>query len=189
MFFPHKGHHYEIMYGNFLMPFYKAKPNMKFLEIGLGCDMRYGPGASVSIWKNLFPEADLWEAEFDAACVEKSKAEGDQMNITTLERWIEESGGANFDVVIDDGGHQQCQIWTTLQKLWPKLNKGGLYFIEDLQVSRHGGYNKVGSALCPKGTNVVDEVNKFVDGIAHGKETQDIKFVFCQQDACVLGKH
>lgn len=80
---------------------------MKFLEIGLGCDMSNGPGASVNVWKKLFPQAELWEAEFNAACVEKSKAEGkldgiktltgDQMNISTLDRWIEESGGADFD--------------------------------------------------------------------------------------------
>jgi hypothetical protein len=95
------------MYGQLLMPFYAGKSNMKFLEIGLGCDMSYGPGASVNVWKKLFPQAELWEAEFNAACVEKSKAEGkldgiktltgDQMNITTLDRWIEESGGADFD--------------------------------------------------------------------------------------------
>ena len=74
-------------------------------------------------------------------------------------------------------------------KLWPSLKPGGLYFIEDLQISRHPSYNRVESALCPKGTNVPDELNKFVDAIAHGKKEQDIKFVFCQQDACVLGKH
>ena len=39
--------------------FKKAK---EMLEIGLGCDMDYGPGASVSLWKDLFPAAELWEA-------------------------------------------------------------------------------------------------------------------------------
>jgi hypothetical protein len=191
------------MYGQLLMPFYAAKSNMKFLEIGLGCDMNYGPGASVNVWKKLFPQAELWEAEFDAVCVEKSKAEGkldgiktltgDQMNITTLDRWIEESGGANFDVVIDDGGHQQCQIWTTLMKLWPSLRAGGLYFIEDLQVSRHRAYNRAESAICSKGTNVVDEMKKFIDALAHRREgglpMHEVKFIFCQEHACVLGKH
>mmetsp|Transcript_19122 Transcript_19122/g.28320 ORF Transcript_19122/g.28320 Transcript_19122/m.28320 type:complete len:130 (-) Transcript_19122:415-804(-) len=43
------GHTYEIMYGKFLLPYYHRKPNMKMLEIGLGCDMGYGPGASVAL--------------------------------------------------------------------------------------------------------------------------------------------
>ena len=191
------------MYAQFLMPYYMAKPNMKLLEIGLGCDMFYGPGASVKVWQNLFPNAQLWEAEYNAACVEKSKNEGkldgintltgDQMDIHTLDSWIEQSNGGNFDVVIDDGGHKQCHIWTTFQKLWPLLKPGGLYFIEDLQVSRDAAYNDVSSPLCPEGTNVPDELKKIIDAMLHRKEEDigygDVKFVFCQRDSCVLGKH
>lgn len=135
-------HKYHRMYGQFLLPFYKKKPNMKFLEIGLGCNMSYGPGASVSIWKKLFPKADLWEAEYNAECALNEKKEGrmegfniltgDQGDIDVLDRWIEESGGADFDVVIDDGGHDNCQIITTFMKLWPKLRPGGLYFLEGM---------------------------------------------------------
>mmetsp|Transcript_34671 Transcript_34671/g.35260 ORF Transcript_34671/g.35260 Transcript_34671/m.35260 type:complete len:165 (+) Transcript_34671:506-1000(+) len=64
-------HEYYIMYGNHLLPYYYKHPKMKMLEIGLGCDMGYGPGASVKLWKALFPEADLWEAEFNGKCVQK----------------------------------------------------------------------------------------------------------------------
>lgn len=195
-------HHYEIMYGQFLMPYYASNPNMKMLEIGLGCDMYYGPGASVAVWKKLFPLAELWEAEFNEKCVEKSKAEGklegintltgDQMNVDTLDEWIEKSGG-EFDVIIDDGGHQQCQIWTSLQKLWPAVKPGGLYFIEDLQVSRSRAYSgRVSSPLCNNSTNVVDNLKEMTDAILHRKVYndlfKDVKFIFCQRDACVLGK-
>eukprot|EP00957_Ditylum_brightwellii_P076234 5795152-Ditylum_brightwellii.AAC.1 len=77
------------------------------LEIGLGCNMKYGPGASVALYKNLFPKAELWEADYDGDCVEKSTKAGelegihtlvgDQANDTVLDSWIEKSGG-NFDV-------------------------------------------------------------------------------------------
>ncbi len=134
-------HRYERMYGQFLLPFYRKKPNMKFFEIGLGCDSHYGVGASAQIWKILFPEAELWEGEWNADCVEKVKEEGsildginvltgDQGNVTVLDRWIEESGGGDFDVIIDDGGHQNCEVLTTFEKFWPLLRPGGLYFIE-----------------------------------------------------------
>lgn len=170
---------------------------MKMLEIGLGCDMNYGPGASVALWRKLFPRAELWEAEYDSKCVEKSKAEGkldglsvlvgDQMDISTLDNWINITGGANFDVVIDDGGHQQCQIWTTFQKLWPRLTPGGLYFIEDLQVSRRGRYSSASSPICEKDANVPDILKGKIEELVH-RRSPDIKFIFCQVDACVVGK-
>jgi len=64
-------HTYQVMYGQYLLPYYRKHPNMKLLEIGLGCDMSYGPEASVALYKKLFPMADLWEAEFDAVCVKR----------------------------------------------------------------------------------------------------------------------
>ena len=91
------------MYGKFLLPYYHQFPTMKMLEIGLGCDMDHGPGASVAIYEKMFPKAELWEAEFDAACVkngiEKGMLDGiktltgDQGNPAVLDQWIEESGG------------------------------------------------------------------------------------------------
>ncbi len=80
----------------------------------LGCDMKYGPGASVAIWKDiLLPTDELWEAEFDRACVEKAQKNkqlegvnvlvGDQGDPEVLASWLQKSGN-NFDVIIDDGG-------------------------------------------------------------------------------------
>ena len=51
-------HSFQFMYGKFLLPYYYQNPSMKMLEIGLGCDMRYGPGASTALWKQLFPLAE-----------------------------------------------------------------------------------------------------------------------------------
>ena len=191
-------HTYQTMYGQFLLPYYNRIPNMKMLEIGLGCDMNYGPGASVAIYKKLFPEAELWEAEFDAKCVEKSKAEGqldgihtlvgDQGNNTVLDSWIETSGG-NFDVVIDDGGHQNCQIWHSFEKLWPTVKPGGLYFIEDMQVAKMPSYRKANTATCDRNLIVPEKLKEFIDVLIYDiKRESDIEFIFCQSEACVLGK-
>jgi hypothetical protein len=191
-------HTYEIMYGENLLPYNYQHPNMKMLEIGLGCDMNYGPGASVRLWKELFPEAELWEAEYDGRCVEKSSAKGqldgiktlvgDQGNPEVLDRWIKESGG-NFDVIIDDGGHTQCQIWTSFEKLWPTVKPGGLYFIEDLQVARMKKYS-TSSPTCD-GTNLVvpEKLKEILDHKMYEKPHQgDIEFLFCQAQACMLKK-
>jgi hypothetical protein len=191
-------HTYQIMYGQYLLPYYRKNPKMKMLEIGLGCDMVYGPGASVAIHKKLFPTAELWEAEYDASCVEKAVKNGmlegintltgDQGNVTVLDRWIEQSGG-DFDVVIDDGGHLNCQIWTSFVKLWPTVKPGGLYFIEDMQVATHSAYNHGSSPLCEEGTIVPDKLKGLIDTMIYDTERLgDIKFIFCQSEACVLGK-
>jgi len=191
-------HTYQIMYGKFLLPYYRNNPTMKMLEIGLGCDMNYGPGASIALYKELFPKADLWEAEYDGECVKKSikKGElhgvntlvGDQGNDTVLDSWIEQSGG-NFDVVIDDGGHQNCQIWHSFKKLWSAVKPGGLYFIEDMQVAKHISYREANTETCDKNLLVPDKLKEIFDDLIYDIERKsDIQFMFCQSEACVLGK-
>lgn len=188
-------HTYDIMYGKFLLPYYYQNPTMKMLEIGLGCNMNYGPGASVALYKKLFPRAELWEAEYDAACVEKHRhgeleginlLTGDQGDDATLDGWIDESGG-NFDVVIDDGGHHNCQIWTSFKKLWPTVKPGGLYFIEDLQVARE--YRGANTETCDSDLLVPDKLKEFLHGLLYDvQRLWDIEFLFCQSEGCVLGK-
>ena len=191
-------HTYQTMYGKYLIPFYKKNPRMKMLEIGLGCNMKYGPGASVKLWRELFPEANLWEAEYDANCVKKATENhmligfntltGDQGSEAVLNSWIEKSGG-NFDVIIDDGGHQNCQIYTSFVKLWPTLKPGGLYFIEDMQVARTPAYMEYMNSMC-NNTLIMPEVLKGVmdDLIYDIKRKGDVEFMSCQSEACVLGK-
>lgn len=200
-------HMYQIMYGEFLLPYYYKHPTMKMLEIGLGCDMSYGPGASTEIWKKLFPLAEKWEAEYDARCVEANRDTsltglnvlvGDQSDPDTLRKWITDSGGG-FDVVIDDGGHTNCQIWTSFQALWPEVKKGGLYFIEDMQVARNKNY-RLGTKTC-NGENLIvpDKLKDMVDRLVYMYDKQrslnflkpnpfDVESVFCQYEACVLRK-
>ena len=41
--------------------------------------------------------------------------------------------GAPFEVVIDDGGHENKLMLPAFHSLWPSVTPGGLYFIEDMQ--------------------------------------------------------
>lgn len=77
-------HPYEEMYGTFLLPYYAVHKKMKMLEIGLGCTVKWGPGESVALWKELFPEAELWEAEYNAKYIEEQIAKGRLDGIHTL---------------------------------------------------------------------------------------------------------
>ena len=141
-----------------------AGRRLKMLEIGLGCDEAYGPGASVSLWQRHFTpvKLELWEGEFNAKCVARSIANGklkgvgtvtgDQGNATVLRRWLDETHAAEpdqaFDIVIDDGGHQNTHTVTTFAHFWPVVRPGGMYFIEDLHVARMSHYEDT------NGTNI-----------------------------------
>lgn len=190
-------HSYQTMYGRFLLPYYHLNPSMKFLEIGLGCDMGYGPGASVAVWRKLLPKAELWEAEFNGECVEKHRngmlrginlLTGDQGRDTVLDEWIKTSGG-DFDIVVDDGGHQNCQIWHSFQKLWPTVKPGGLYFIEDMHVAKLKEYRAAETDTCKSDLIVPEKLKEKLDDLIYDTSPKsDIEFIFCQREACVLGK-
>ncbi len=68
---------------------------------------------------------------------------GSQTDRTFLESVVTEMGGV--DIVLDDGSHHMDHIPQSLKYLFPKLNNGGIYMIEDLHSaywkSFGGGYN------------------------------------------------
>lgn len=201
-------HEYQIMYKLMLQRWHGSAVGPKFLEIGLGCDMNYGPGASVKAWQTILPKMDLWEAEYDEACVNKSIADGtlpkdvstltgDQGNSKVVAQWAEHSGG-NFDVVVDDGGHTNKMIKTSFDGLWPHVRKGGLYFLEDLQVGRRPHYDDTHGAAV-----ISDIVQSWVDQLLvrdkihrperfpkpqHFPMPADVAWILCQSEACVIGK-
>jgi len=142
------GHHYHNAYQKYLIPLRYSK--IKFLEIGLGCDMHYGPGKSAQLWKELFehPLTEIWEAEANVECASKWNESmnnriliGDQGDEATLRNWITATGG-EFDIIIDDGGHTFNQQLLSLKVLFDgALRAGGIYFMEDLVSNVLPGYN------------------------------------------------
>jgi hypothetical protein len=189
------GHSYQIMYGSHLIPLMQATHGAKLFEIGLGCNMGYGPGASVALWKKMFPDLELWEAEYNETCVKNMQdhmngihvVTGDQANQTALQSWIAESGG-HFDAVVDDGGHSNIQIRNSFESLWPHVKPGGLYFLEDLQVGRVARFQPNGGVV------VADMVEAWVEQLLIQKTLIDhplpegVQTIFCQAEACALRK-
>ena len=126
-------HAYEHVYAEHLGPV-RHEP-IKFLEIGLGCNMHNGVGLSVPLWRTYLDNAELWWAEFNDKCVDKHRdairkagiagvLTGNQGDVPTLRRWMNESGG-HFDFIIDDGSHIARHQWASLTTLWHSLAPGG----------------------------------------------------------------
>jgi len=208
-------HAYQEMYGHFLLPYYASHPKMKMLEIGLGCTVKWGPGESVTLWRTLFPSAERWEAEYDAKCVKDQTAKGrlddisvlvgDQEDPEVLDGWIHDSGG-QFDIVIDDGGHTNCQIKASFDKLWPETKEGGLYFIEDLMVGYSKDYQSgrkcdsdstMSKILADWTEQLLEKTFRRTSQVFSAQKLYKAKyplpdklaFIHCQKQACVLGKN
>lgn len=105
-------HGYQNLYGIYLGPI-RHKP-LNFLEIGLGCTMKYGAGKSLLAWRQFLthPDTKISFVEFDQKCAEKFKPPvvsnlfvGDQSDFEFLKRVGNEAGP--YDFIVDDGGHKR----------------------------------------------------------------------------------
>ena len=114
----------------------------RLLEIGCS-------SGSLTTWLNCFPQAeivglDAWAHGPTGLDDNEALAAGHE-RLTFVVGKQEDSElvaslGA-FDVVVDDGGHQSHQQISTFMTLFPLMNSGGWYFIEDLHCSYWETYN------------------------------------------------
>ncbi len=101
---------------------------LNILEIGV----QYG--GSVEMWKKYFHNSLITGIDIDPMCkIHASKRVliwiGDQTDRAFLSQF------KNYDIIIDDGGHTMNQQQTSFECLFPLLNPGGIYVIEDLHTS------------------------------------------------------
>lgn len=142
-----KWNNYFEVYDKILNPYIGKNPKM--LEIGVA------HGGSVELWLKYFDnEVDLHavdinkdfldykfdDAKVNYACVDQS----------SLEHWNAYlSSHSNFDIIIDDGSHDSDHQIITLLTLFPILNDGGIYIVEDTHTSY---WPEWGGGLHKKGT-------------------------------------
>lgn len=112
---------------------------LTLLEIGIL------KGASHRLWREYFPNARILGIDNRAGTLQNLPKGvegfvGDQSDPSFLRTVIEAAGG--FDIVIDDGCHQMTHQKAAFQYLFPHVNPGGFYVIEDIGTSyrpRYGG--------------------------------------------------
>ena len=164
----HKWHHYIPLYDRYLSPYRNKK--IRFLEIGVS------KGGSLNMWRKYFGnEAVIYGVDIDPNCAQFNGIEaqvriGSQGDLKFLDSVINEMGGV--DVIIDDGSHMMKHIKESLEFLFPKLNNGGLYIIEDLHTafwrSYGGGYNTK--------SNFFTIVSELINGMHHWYHTKKLRY-------------
>ena len=140
--------HYISIYEELLAPYKKAQTDssspLRLLEIGVA------RGGSLEVWKKYFGEsAMIYGIDVDERCNEISIPGvqiriGSQADKKFLLSVIDELGRPQ--IIIDDGSHHSDHLSLTLEILWPHLQDGGIYIIEDTHTSywkdHGGGYQK-----------------------------------------------
>lgn len=190
------GHNYQFAYDHYL-PKLRHFP-LRFLEIGLGCDLAYGPGRSLDVWDRYFTHAHakIVFIEEDHECAAQWDGKrprirvdaGDAGDSGFLQSFIQKHNGGNFDVIVDDGSHVCPDQILTLLHLFPTLRSGGLYFLEDLQTSYWakpgGGYLKE--------TSTIEYIKRMMDAFyGHGPATEiidQVRSIHCFHEMCVFIK-
>jgi cephalosporin hydroxylase len=112
--------------------------NLRLLEIGVW------EGGSLRAWHELLPNAHLVGMDILQATAQYRKpwadiVVGDASKVADLGKL---KPYAPFDVIIDDGSHQPNDVNAAYAYLWPLLNVGGVYVIEDLDVAHYPEYQR-----------------------------------------------
>lgn len=123
---------------------YKGMENQKTCH-DPGLDRLYHRGASLYMWREFFPNADVYgadivkEAVFDDERIQTFVCdERDEKQVKQLINKI----GSDIDIVVDDASHKVNDQIKLAQTLLPLLRYGATYVIEDV-----GHSKKIAKAL------------------------------------------
>lgn len=101
----------------------------RILEIGI----KYG--GSLALWRHIFPECSVLGIDVELQVPEKARLHFGHVGGVEIREMDAISkdvcGLGNFDLIIDDGSHVFRDITESYHLLWPSVNPGGFYVIED----------------------------------------------------------
>lgn len=130
---PQIGHNYTPVYDK-IIPRYVGN----LLEIGIGSPSvmahvpGYKPGAGLRMWAEWCRRADIYGVDIDPVCANVS---GERIHVQIADATAEDvfPEVSKFDVIIDDGSHRLSDQLSAMDRLLPRLAKGGVYVIEDVR--------------------------------------------------------
>lgn len=144
----HKWVHYLPVYDRVIGP-YRAAGNVRMLEIGVS------KGGSLEMWRKYFgPDATIFGVDINPECATVADPPnqvriGSQADPAFLRSVVGEMGAPN--IILDDGSHVASHQRISFQTLFPLLQPGGIYIIEDLHTAYYGpfegGYRKNGTGV------------------------------------------
>jgi hypothetical protein len=130
-------HCYAVDYFDLFKGF--RQDTFRMLEIGLqsneGDDYAPTDAPSLRVWHDFFPKADIYGYDInDFSFFEQDRTtvvRADQSSREDLARFVSEHAG-EFRLILDDGSHAASHQQISLGALFPVVEPGGMYVIEDL---------------------------------------------------------
>jgi hypothetical protein len=172
----HGSHFYTQHYQRYFS-LMRNKP-LRLLEIGVGGYSNLNDGASsLRMWKRFFPKAQIVGIDlYDKSHFSEDRLtvlQCDQTDARKLTDISREQGP--FDIIIDDGSHLSEHIKITFSILFPLMQKGGFYAIEDLQTAYWPSWGAV------PGSTSMDFLRSLTDGLNYAERPDGIRGKFDTQ--------
>jgi hypothetical protein len=131
-------HCYAIDYFH-LFQCFREEP-LSFLEIGLDMPSartgRPQDAPSLRAWREFFPQATIYGYDINDFSFFKQEGtftfQGDQSSRADIRRFLDVFDKPQFRVILDDGSHASSHQQISLGALFPYVEPGGMYLIEDL---------------------------------------------------------
>jgi len=114
------------------------------LEVGIGTNdpeipssmgVTGSPGASLRVWEDYFPDAEVIGIDIDDKILFKegriTTFQCDQTDPISIGKFFKNCHVKSFDIIIDDGLHTQEAASVFFENAWGRLEPYGMYFIED----------------------------------------------------------
>lgn len=180
-FTPHYAHH---------LGYLRDRP-VRVLEIGVGgFDSPEEGGGSLKMWRRFFPRGLVYGLDiFDKSAFDQPRVKtlvGDQNDPEYLRSLVRAHGP--FDIIIDDGSHLNEHIRTSFDTLFPLLQSGGMYVIEDLWTTYVPGFGgDAGKVGGPKTS--IGLLKSLVDGINHEEHSGETAKRPSEIESGVVGVH
>lgn len=93
----------------------------------------YRPGGSLRAWRDYFPNAIVHGLDPQPDTQFKEARIITRLGFSTSVAHVKAAlAGLAFDIIVDDGSHDMLDQIETMANLYPKLNPGGYYIIEDI---------------------------------------------------------
>lgn len=149
---------------------YRDRP-LKLLEVGVY------HGGSLQLWKKYFQSnSQFIGVDLDPRCLEYTEEHitietGDQSNPDFWVNFFQRHG--KFDIIIDDGSHDNRHQTLTFMMAWPNLRDGGVYLVEDLHCAywaEYGGGYKNKMSFIEFSKDRIDDINAF-----HSRDANSFK--------------
>jgi hypothetical protein len=115
----------------------RLEESLKVLELGV---LR---GESLQLWASALPNAEIYGIDLEVRMKDTDRIkifQGDEKDLSFLDRIGREYGP--FDMIVDDALHIPDPQKNAFNALWPHVNEGGLYVLEDYHINYMKKYEK-----------------------------------------------